>query len=81
MKKVLVFSTTEIRALFIFYEHAAAQPSQAGRIMLTIECWKDVHPALVAIPVDWDFPIPYGLMVDKNAPEDVRRFLALVENL
>lgn len=49
--------------------------------MRTIACWKDVHPALVAIPVDWDFPIPYGLMVDKNAPEDVRRFLALIENL
>lgn len=55
--------------------------AQTGNVMLTIECWKDVNPALVAIPVDWDFPIPYGLMVDKNAPEDVRRFLALVENL
>ncbi len=53
--------------------------AETGNILLTIECWKDVHPALVSIPVNWDYRIPYGLLYSLNAPKDVLRFVRTVK--
>lgn len=49
--------------------------AETGNVLLTIECWQDVHPGLVSIPVNWDYSIPYGLMYSLDAPDDVRRFV------
>lgn len=49
--------------------------AETNNILLTIECWKDVHPGLVSIPVDWDYSIPYGLLYSKEAPDDVLEFV------
>ena len=48
---------------------------QTGNLLLNVECWKDVHPLLVTIPVDWTYTIPYGLLYAKEPPERVRRFV------
>ncbi len=50
--------------------------AESGNILLTIECWQDVHPGLISIPVNWDYSIPYGLLYSTNADKDV---LKLVE--
>ena len=55
--------------------------AQTGNILLTIECWQDVHPGLVSIPVNWDYSIPYGLLYSLNAPEDVLEFVKAAENI
>ena len=55
--------------------------AETGNVLLTIECWQDVHPGLVSIPVNWDYSIPYGLLYSLNAPEDVMRFVKAVEGL
>ncbi len=49
--------------------------AETGKVLLTIECWKEVHPGLVSIPVNWDYSIPYGLLYSLNAPEDVLQFV------
>lgn len=49
--------------------------AETENILLTIECWQDVHPGLVTIPVNWDYSIPYGLLYSRSAPEDVLRFV------
>lgn len=49
--------------------------AETGNVLLTIECWQDVHPALVSIPVNWDYSIPYGLLYSLDAPDDVKRFV------
>lgn len=49
--------------------------SETKNVLLTIECWSEVHPGLVTIPVEWDYEIPYGLLYSQDAPEDVRRFV------
>lgn len=54
---------------------------QSRNVMITVECWRDVHPGLVTIPVDWDFAIPYGLMCAKDPPEDILKLLSLVRAL
>ena len=55
--------------------------AETGNVLLTIECWQEVHPGLVSIPVNWDYSIPYGLLYSFNAPEDVLRFVKTAENM
>lgn len=53
---------------------------QTHNVMITLECWKDVHPSLVTIPVEWDYPIPYGLLYCKTPTDDIVKFLKIIEN-
>ena len=55
--------------------------AETGKVLLTIECWRDVHPGLVSIPVNWQYSISYELLYSREAPEDVRRFVDAVEKL
>lgn len=55
--------------------------AETGKVLLTIECWQEVHPGLVSIPVNWDYSIPYGLLYSNQAPEDVLQFVRAAENL
>ena len=54
---------------------------QTHSAMVTIECWKDVHPALVTIPVDWDHPISYGILYPLHPSSDILDFLQAVKDL
>ena len=54
---------------------------ETGNILLSIECWQDVHPGLVSIPVNWDYTIPYGILYSLNAPEDVLKLVETVRKL
>ena len=55
--------------------------ARTGNVMVTLECWRDVHPSLVTIPVEWDHAIPYGLLYAKNPSADIERFLKAVREL
>ena len=55
--------------------------ARTGNVMVTLECWRDVHPALVTLPVAWDHPIPYGLLYAKEPPADILEFLEAVGQL
>ena len=48
-------------------------------VLLTLECWADVHPALVTIPVDWDFSVPYGILYQLHPGNDIQRFLDAIK--
>lgn len=52
---------------------------QSQNIMLTLDCWKDVHPGLVTIPMDWDYPIPYGLLYSLQPTDDIKLFLKIIQ--
>lgn len=51
------------------------QCAETGKVLLTIECWQEVHPGLISILVNWDYSIPYGLLYSLDAPEDVLDFV------
>lgn len=53
--------------------------AETQNVLLTIECWQDVHPGLVSVPVNWDYQIPYGILYSSNAPDDVLRFIDTVK--
>ncbi len=52
--------------------------SKTDNVLLSIECWKEVHPGLVTIPVEWDYSIQYGLLYSNDAPDDVLHFVDTV---
>ena len=55
--------------------------AETQNVLLTLECWKDVHPGLVTIPVNWDYKIPCGLMYALDPPKDVIKFVETVDFL
>lgn len=55
--------------------------AETGNVLLTLECWQEVHPGLVSIPVDWDYSIPYGLLYSLDAPKDVLKFVETVRKI
>ena len=52
---------------------------QSHNLMVTIECWKDVHPALVTLPVRWNHPIPYGILYTLDPSGDILNFINVVK--
>ena len=49
--------------------------AETGNVLLILDCWQDVHPALVSIPVDWEY---YGLLYALDPSEGVSRFVEAV---
>lgn len=74
--KIHIEDTPQFYDLSVFNRCA-----ETGNVLLTTECWKDVHPALVTIPVEWDYSIPYGLLYSTDAPDDVLRFVEKAREL
>lgn len=54
--------------------------AETDNVLLTIECWQDVHPGLVTIPVDWDYSIPYGILYSLDPPDDVTELIKVIKN-
>ncbi len=47
--------------------------------MVSLPCWEEVHPALVHIPVEWDAPIPYGILYPLHPSDDVSRLIRAIQ--
>lgn len=75
-KEIHIEDTPQFYDLSVFNRCA-----ETRNVLLTIECWQDVHPGLVTIPVDWDYTIPYGLLYSHDAPKDVLRFADSVKSI
>lgn len=55
--------------------------AETDQVLLTLECWQEVHPGLVSIPVEWEYSIPYGLLYSLDAEGDVVRFVEAVKEI
>ncbi len=55
--------------------------AETGKVLLSLECWTEVHPALVSIPINWEYSIPYGLLYSPNAPKDVLNFVEKAKSI
>ncbi len=55
--------------------------AETGNVLLTLECWQEVHPGLITIPVNWDYSIPYGLLYSFDAPEDVLQLVEAIKQI
>lgn len=50
-------------------------------VMMTIDNWRNIHPLLRTIPVDWDYTIPFGLLHSPHPSATVKRFLDAVKTV
>ncbi len=52
---------------------------ESGAVLLTLDGWKDVHPSLVTLPVDWEYTIPYGVLYPRKPSNSVRLFVRALQ--
>lgn len=50
-----------------------------GYLLVTLECWKDVHPAFKTIPLVYPGSMPYGIIYSKELSEDGTKFLDIIK--
>lgn len=53
---------------------------QMGCIMETLDIWKDVHPSIVTIPMEWEYKMPYGIVYAKQSSEPMKMFINIIQN-
>ena len=49
--------------------------------LLIPECWKNIHPDIISLPIYWDYTVPYGILYSSNPSESVLNFIKAAENL
>ncbi len=55
--------------------------ADSGFILLSLECWNNVHPGLVSIPLDDIFTCSYGIIASPHPSEDVDEFLKIIQQI
>lgn len=48
-------------------------------LLITLECWKDIHPAFKTIPLDTNERMPYGILYSKTPSDDAYKFLNIIK--
>ena len=43
--------------------------------------WKNAHPLLKILPVEWDYTVPYGLLHSQNPSLLIKEFLDVVKKI
>ena len=50
-----------------------------GSLLVTLECWKDVHPAFKTIPLESGETLPYGVLYSKTPTDDALKFIDIIK--
>lgn len=50
-------------------------------LLLSLECWKDMHPQLVTIPVNWHFTMAYGILYSIHPSQIVQDFISNLQSI
>ena len=60
-----------------FFNHLVT----SQKLLLSAECWSNVHPLLATIPVEWEHTMPYGLIYAKDPSKEVLQFIMAIGNM
>ena len=67
---------------FPFYDVNVFNECESGNnILMVVGNWKNVHPMLKILPIDWDYTIPLGILYSINPSSQVLAFIKLVEEV
>lgn len=72
----------DIRLLDIESSYSTAtfnRCAEENHLLLSLECWKDLHPALVSLPLREGFKLPFGIICSARPREDVADFLSNIQ--
>ena len=64
-----------IKEIDLFTTELFNQTVSTQDLLMFTDCWSNVQPMLVTLPVDWDFTIPYGLIYAKNTRKELLKFI------
>lgn len=63
-----------------FYDMAVFNRcAETDNVLISLDCWHDIHPGLAAVPLEFDYSIPLVIMYSKNAPGDIKEFISAAE--
>lgn len=63
-----------------FYDAGTFNRSEREKkVLLTLECWRDVHPSLVTLSVNWEFAVPYGILYPMRPSAHIEQFLQVLQ--
>lgn len=48
---------------------------QMNYLMETLDIWKDIHPSLITLPMEWEYKMPYGVVYAKKSTPSVQSFI------
>lgn len=54
---------------------------ETNSLLVTLECWSDVHPAFKTIPLSSGETIPYGILYSKTSTDDASKFLNIIKEV
>ena len=54
---------------------------ESGSFLISLECWKDVHPAFKTIPLSSGETIPYGIIYEKHPTKDALKFIDIIKSV
>jgi DNA-binding transcriptional LysR family regulator len=57
------------------------QCENSNNILMTIDNWKDIHPLLKVMPVEWEHTIPFGFLHSPSPSKTVQKFLNAVQTV
>jgi DNA-binding transcriptional LysR family regulator len=57
------------------------QCEQGSSLLMAVDNWKNVHPLMKIIPVDWDYSIPFGLLYASHPSDTVQKCIDAVKKL
>ena len=67
---------------FSFYNtEVFNQCEQGNRLLMAVDNWKNVHPLMKIIPVDWDYSIPFGLLYAAHPSSNIQKCIDIISEL
>lgn len=57
------------------------QCENGHRLLITVERWKNVHPLIRTVKMDWAYTMPYGLLHSPHPEPKVQRFLDVLKTV
>ena len=75
-------TNVEIFEAPLFYDmNVYNKCEENGSLLVTLNCWKNIHPAFKTIPLDTDELMPYGIIYSKTPSEDALKFLVIIKEV
>jgi DNA-binding transcriptional LysR family regulator len=70
-----------IREFSFYNTEVFNQCEQGNCLLMAVENWKNVHPLMKIIPVDWNYSIPFGLLYSAHPSPTIQKCIDIISKL